>query len=253
MLALALDAAGPQIAYAGTYSGHVLRTEDAGATWGVAAAGLPRATVWGLAAHPERAGRVLAATEVGVYRLAAADWRLSSSGLPNTGVRTLVYAPSDSGIVYAGLDRGGAWASVDGGRSWRAAGLGHLTVVSVAVSSSDPATVYAATARGGAYRSDDGGASWRRIAKARRCLAIALDPANPDTVLLSTGRKVLRSRDGGATWTRFVAGLPARGGLPGDPEADGRRLVAALATAPGAAYAATWSGVYSAQLGEAGQ
>lgn len=253
VLALALDAAGPQIAYAGTYSGHVLRTEDAGATWSVAAAGLPRATVWGLAAHPERAGRVLAATEVGVYRLAAADWRLSSSGLPNTGVRTLVYAPSDSRIVYAGLDRGGAWASADGGRSWRAAGLGHLTVVSVAVSSSDPATVYAATARGGAFRSDDGGDTWLRIAKARRCLAIALDPADPDTVLLSTGRKVLRSRDGGATWTPFVAGLPARGGLPGDPEADGRRLVSALATAPGAAYAATWSGVYSVQLGEAGQ
>ena len=69
VLALALDAAGPQIAYAGTYSGHVLRTEDAGATWSVAGAGLPRATVWGLAAHPERAGRVLVATEVGVYRL----------------------------------------------------------------------------------------------------------------------------------------------------------------------------------------
>lgn len=252
VLALALDAGGPQIAYAGTYSGHVFRTEDGGATWSVAGTGLPRATIWGLAAHPERAGRVLAATEVGVYRLGAAGWRLSSSGLPNTGVRTLVHAPPDSRIVYAGLERGGVWVSANGGGRWHHAGLGRLTVVSLAVDPTDPAVVYAATARSGAYRSDDGGASWRRIAKARRCYAIALDPADPDTVLLSTGRSVLRSRDGGATWGRFVAGLPVRGGLPGDPELEGPRFVAGLATAPGVAYAATWSGVYAAALAEAG-
>ncbi len=252
VLSLALDAAGPETVYAGTYSGYVLRSADAGITWLEAGEGLPRAAVWGLAAHPATAGRVLAATEVGVYRLRAGSWQRSAGGLPNTGVRAIVLAPSDPATVYAGLDRGGAWVSRNGGRSWRPAGLRRRTVVSVAVSPGDPATVYAATARGGAHRSDDGGASWRRIATARRCLSIALDPVDPDTVLLSTGRSVLRSRDGGETWAPLVAGLPARGGLPGDPEAGGKRLVAALATLPGAAYAATWSGVYSLALSEEG-
>ncbi len=251
-LALALDAAGPETVYAGTYSGYVLRSTDAGATWLEAGTGLPRAAVWGLAAHPATAGRLLAATESGVYRLRAGSWQRSSGGLPNTGVRTIALAPSSPAIVYAGLDHGGAWLSRDGGRSWRSAGLDRLTVVSLAVNPVAPATVFAATARGGAYRSDDGGASWRRIATARRCLAIAVDPSDPDTVLLSTGRSVLRSSDGGASWEPFVAGLPSRGGLPGDPEADGKRLVAGLAILPGAAYAATWSGVYSVELGEGG-
>jgi hypothetical protein len=74
--------------------------------------------------------------------------------------------------------------------------------------------------------------------------SVVLDPAAPDTVLLATGSRVLRSTERGAALAAYEDGLPALGGTPIDPEAGAARTVVALAAVPGGAYAATWAGTF---------
>lgn len=250
VLSFAADPATGRV-LAGTYNGRVLRSDDRGATWAGGTRGLPFASVWGLA-EGTAPGEILAATELGVYRSTDGGerWRRSSRSLPNAGVHVVSPASSRPAVVYAGLDRAGVWRSSDGGRSWRPAGLGRLTVLALAVDPTDARRVYAATDRAGAYRSDDGGRTWQRVTATRRTASLAIDPSDPRTVLLGTGGTILRSRDAGRTWQPLVDGLPDRGGLPFDPEANAPRLVLALAAVPGGAYAATWSGVFSIRFAE---
>ena len=242
---LAAAPAGDRV-YAGSYTGRFFRSEDRGKNWRGMGLRLPHATIWGLALDPGTPNRLLAATELGVYRSPSAGeaWRRSSRGLPNTGVRAVAFAASAPTVVYAGLDRRGLYRSRDGGRTWRRAGLGRLTVLSLAVDPRDAKVVYAATRAKGAFRSDDGGRTWTWLAATGLTGSVVLDPAAPDTVLLASGSRVLRSINRGSGLVPYDTGLPARGGTPIDPEAGAARTVVSLAAVPGGAYAATWSGIW---------
>jgi hypothetical protein len=100
----------------------------------------------------------------------------------------------------------------------------------------------------GLFRSDDGGGTWRRLASTGLTAAVALDPAAPETVLLASASKVLRSTDGGAEFSRYVDGLPARGGSPVDPEGQHPLTGIALAGVPGGAFLSTWAGVFGVRF-----
>jgi photosystem II stability/assembly factor-like uncharacterized protein len=249
LMAIAAEPVGGRV-YAGSYTGRFFRSDDGGSTWDSMGFRLPHATIWGLAPDPGKPGRVLAATELGVYRSGTAGeaWRRSSRGLPNTGVRVVAFAGSAPSVVYAGLDRRGVFRSSDGGRSWRPAGLPGSTVLSLAVDPRQPSVVYAATRSGGAYRSDNGGRTWKRLAATGLTASVVLDPAAPDTVLLAMDGRVLRSTNRGAGLVSYKEGLPHRGGSPVDPEASAPLTVVGLAAVPGGAYAATWSGVFGVEF-----
>jgi photosystem II stability/assembly factor-like uncharacterized protein len=249
LTSLAAERAGRRV-YAGSYRGLFFRSDDRGSSWESMGLRLPFATIWGIALDPGKPGRVLVATEVGVYRSgnAGESWRRSSRGLPNTGVRALAFAGSKPSVVYAGLDRRGVFRSTDGGRSWRPAGLSGTTVLSLAVDPRLPRVVYAATRDYGAFRSDNGGRTWKRLAATGLTASVVIDPAAPDTILLAAGSGVLRSTNRGATFVSYRDGLPVHGGTPLDPEAGVPLTVVSLAAVPGGAYAATWSGVYGVEF-----
>jgi photosystem II stability/assembly factor-like uncharacterized protein len=249
IMSLAAAPAGGNV-YAGSYSGRFFRSDDGGSSWEHVGRRLPLATIWGITPDPGLPERVLGATEVGVYRSGNAGeaWSRSSRGLPNTGVRTVAFADSKPSVVYAGLDRRGVFRSTDGGRSWRPAGLSGTTVLSLAVDPRAPNVVYAATRSGGAFRSDNGGRAWKRLAATGLTASVVVDPAAPDTVLLASEGRVLRSTNRGATLVPYRDGLPARGGTPLDPEAGAPLTVLSLAAVPGGAYAATWSGVFGVEF-----
>jgi photosystem II stability/assembly factor-like uncharacterized protein len=249
LMAIAAELATGHV-YAGSYRGRFFRSDDGGRTWDGMGLRLPLATIWGIAPDPGTPGRLLAATEVGVFRSGNAGeaWRRSSRGLPNTGVRALAFADSAPSVVYAGLDRRGVFRSADGGRSWRPSGLSGTTVLSLAVDPRQPKVVYAATRSGGAFRSDNGGRRWKRLAATGLTASVVLDPAAPDTVLLASEARVLRSTNRGATLVSYRDGLPARGGSPLDPEAGVPLTVVSLAAVPGGALAATWSGVFGVEF-----
>ena len=140
---------------------------------------------------------------------------------------------ADSGAVYARTDVGGAYRWDEQRTSWTQMitldGVpdpesADYSVESLAVAPSSDKVVYVAVGdtldarRGRVLRSDDAGRTWR-VSKRRFRVhgnadwrqagsRLAVDPADPDVVLLGTRQDGLwRSDDGGQDWER-LAGLP---------------------------------------------
>ena len=130
--------------------------------------------------------------------------------------------------------------------SWQPAGpynIGGRVTALAAVPGG--ATVFLASANGGVFRSDDGGVNWTSVLDrffAFSIGALALDPADPNTVYCGAGEAnsavdtydgvgLYRTRDGGATWnslglqaTRRIARVAV------DPSNSDRIYVAAMGT-----------------------
>ena len=93
-----------------------------------------------------------------------------------------------------------------------------------------PATASAhdASSWGGLFRSRDGGATWFQANQGRfvaGALAIAVDPTDPNHLLLGTDAGLLTSRNGGLDW-RAAAGLPGVAVLAVTFDRAGRRQLA---------------------------
>jgi len=71
-----------------------------------------------------------------------------------------------------------------------------------------PALAHDPSAWGGAFRSRDGGATWMPIDAGLfvgGAVALAIDPTNPNHILLATDTRLLRSRNGGRDWSQEPA------------------------------------------------
>ncbi len=148
---------------------------------------------------------------------------------PYRGGRVLAVTgvPGDPYTFYAGAAAGGVWKTTDGGATWQPQ-TDKTTIMSVgaiAVAPSDHNTIYVGTGeaapRGditygnGVYKSVDGGKTWSFLGlkDTRQIGALAVDPHNPDVVLVAAlghafgpnaERGVFRSADGGKTWTKVL-------------------------------------------------
>jgi hypothetical protein len=165
------------------------KSDDGGATWGPANAGLPEAFCHGLS--------------------------------------SLAFDPRNSGTVYAAVSSGGCnetrgggvWKSTDGGASWlelasKPSGGG---VHGLAVDPQSPDTLYAWNGKG-LFKSTDGGASWDQLREGI-VSSLKVDPLNPSTlygvlndesVVYLTGDKpgIYKSTDAGVSWSAVNSGLP---------------------------------------------
>lgn len=103
----------------------------------------------------------------------------------------------------AGEGEGAVGAQINDGR-WRpATGLEGGTVTALAVDPQNPETVFAATDQAGVFKSADGGRTWRSLnlpSRMGRSDAIAIPPADPETLYVGTGRGVAKTTDGGRSW-----------------------------------------------------
>lgn len=181
---IATPSSDPAILYAGTLlttpDAHLIyRTEDGGATWQPADAGLPR-------------------------------------NLPlNTGVDALATHPADSNLLYAGLRAHGVWRSEDGGASWQSVSGGSVaeddTVLALAV---DAGIVYALTETG--FHVSTKGQAWQKRINGLPSInnavynAMANDPAHAGTLYVATTPLGLfRSTNGGKKWSEANGDLPS--------------------------------------------
>jgi photosystem II stability/assembly factor-like uncharacterized protein len=134
--------------------GGVSRSDDGGATWVPADAGLP-------------------------------DLR--------GGIAALAVDPRDPDRVYAGTVGDGVWKSTDGGRSWSPTGaeLAGQNILTLLVSAV-PDRLY--TVLGGrVFRSDDGGATWQVWSRGLRVTFIdqlVADPGDPRRIYVTTSNGV---------------------------------------------------------------
>lgn len=124
-----------------------------------------------------------------------------------------------------------------------------------AVSMSNPLIMYGAGLDGSLLRSTDGGENWRLVrhnddirrpyrlehagppnddVQSDVIYDIDIDPTDPDTVLVTCGKGVLRTLDGGRTWCILDLGIT---------EANGIQSVAIYDKNPSVILAGTWRGL----------
>lgn len=148
------------VVLAGTLTGGVLRSEDAGRTWRPSNFGLQNFEVNGLAWRPQRED-VLAATGDGVYRSpnGGRAWRTTNGA---EGLRVADVAFLDGFRALAAVERGDLLISDDGGSTWsrRASNLPESTCATRLFVVDGRVWLGASN---GAFVSDDGGHTWQQL------------------------------------------------------------------------------------------
>lgn len=258
--ALAVDPAARATIYAGTRNDNgssrparIFRSTNGGASWSAADAGVKMSRYRNLGGVREL---VVDPSNGDVWALADGVFTSRDSGTSWTEVRRnnasldFSHAVIDrtrtgtlylfrSGHLLKLTGRGTTWAFADEGLPERRGGEFSSVVVHPT-----PNLVYASRMhyldskeRQALYRSTEGGASWVLVASRlgrNGLISLAIDPADPQTLLGSTGESVLRSVDGGVTWSN-ATGLPLSGYI---------RAIVFDAARRGTVYASTKSGVF---------
>ncbi|MEK7329725.1 MAG: FlgD immunoglobulin-like domain containing protein [Candidatus Eisenbacteria bacterium] len=189
------------------------------------------------APHGPRAAREPG--EAGSY---PSDWFFTQRAFPGGTIDQDAYLAA---VDHAAQDRARLGTS-SLGLVWQAAGPfnigGRVTALAVAPGGT---TIYLASANGGVFRSDDAGVNWTSIFDrdfAFSIGALALDPADPNTVYCGTGEAnsavdpydgsgLYRTRDGGQTWQYLGLQETRRiGRVAVDPSNPNRIFVAAMGT-----------------------
>jgi len=154
--------------------------------------------------------------------LAPSVWKSSDSGksweVKNTGVGemsnlapdvlSLAINPNDPNHVRLGLRSGGIIETTDGGKTWRQTIFISDKVYGMEFDPVDSRIFYASgvwQGRGKVWKTRDGGENWEEIwtasADGPLVIAMAIDPADPRWIYISTSDKqVLKSENGGVTW-----------------------------------------------------
>jgi photosystem II stability/assembly factor-like uncharacterized protein len=226
-MAVAVSAAervgGESVVWAGTEPSAVFRSEDGGATWHERPAlrEVPSAPSWSFPPRP---------------------W--------TSHVRWIAPDPVEPERVFAGIEAGGVMRSGDAGRTWEDSKPGaQRDCHTLATHHLAPGRVYEASG-GGYARSDDGGGTWQRDDAGLACRylwGLAVDPADPETVVVSASRSARQAHYGGdaeAVLYRRTAGTEwkeVRAGLP-EPRGTLAYVLATHAAEPGVFYAAPHRG-----------
>jgi photosystem II stability/assembly factor-like uncharacterized protein len=199
---MAVAPSNPNVVYAGTGTGRVFRSVDAGRSWDLASRGIGIFNPYRIssaAVDPNSPSTAYVAGDRAFKTTDGGAHWAPLSGLPvNLSFSDwIVTDPVVSGMVYIATGDE-LFKSVDGGTTWERlrGGLSEAGVQRVAVSASQPSRVYA-LAFIGLYRSDDGGEHWAATTLAHSDgISLVVDPTDPDVVYADRQR----SRDGGATW-----------------------------------------------------
>ncbi|MBL8114799.1 MAG: hypothetical protein JNK60_18095 [Acidobacteria bacterium] len=204
---LAIDPVTPSILYAAAHGHGVIRSTDAGASWGNQSWGLDTysGTVRVSPSNPSTVYVLSGYSRIYRSTDSAGFWEMK--GRPSDGNR-LALDPDDDSTLYVGGENG-VFESTDGGSSWQVAGIGlplGVEMTDLVVDPTHRSILYAALAGRGLWR-------WDRSAS-RAFVPVATRGPGPGGAFFTTDLTVANT---GSTDTWFdVKALAAdAGGLPG--------------------------------------
>jgi len=179
---LAVDALNPQVAYAGTESADVFKTVNGGDLWVRMNTGLAGAAITSVAVHP-----------------------------------------SNSSVVFAGTAFNGIYVSENGGANWTLRNSGLQTNAPFVSFAFGGGAVYAGSDFNGVFKTTNNGVAWTPTNTGLtdlRVKTLAIDPVNPDILVVGTGGRshpsgVYGSINAGATWSHYNGNLSSVMGPPG--------------------------------------
>lgn len=227
---LAMHPHQPSMLFAGTEKG-LYRSDDAGANWRFVDSALNDYYLWALAIDPVNPEIMFAGTgtptPAAIFRSedGGRSWQKRpveiATECENVGtprVTSIAVDPVEPKNVWMSLEVDGARRSTDGGESWSLVeATDRLDIHNVAVTAGPPRTVFIMANRE-IYASKDNGAGWETLGmqknipweyprKETYLRGIAVDPADPRTLLLGFGDftpgssgAVARSSDLGKSW-----------------------------------------------------
>lgn len=200
----------PSTVFAGTQSGGVWRTDDAGAHWASAANGMVPRQVTAVAQFYDVNQVVLAGTTNGVFQ-SLDQGKTWKETLLQAGVLSLATDASAQATAYVGGAGGLVLRTTDYGVTFNPVNASGLPFVDVSGLAVVPyVAVYAMLTNGQAYALFQGGISWQQVNKASPypIVAVAGSALDPASAYMGTGGGGLyKTTDFGATWTRANNGL----------------------------------------------
>lgn len=224
VMSIAVDPTDPSTIWLGTEPSAVYRSTDGGATWEEkpGLTDLPSASNWSFPPRPD-----------------------------THHVRWIEVDPADPDHLYVGIEAGALVQTHDAGETWEdRVPSSRRDNHSLATHPDAPGRAWSAAGDGFA-ETRDGGETWDHPQQGldhRYCWSVTTDPADPETVLLSsahgprsahspsTAESYVYRRVGDSDWERAGNGLPTGEGF--------LRPVLARGTEPGEVYAATNLGIY---------
>jgi len=200
----------------GTVGGGLSWTADGGGTWNRIRQPIPsECNVRALTVYPDNPHRILAGTDVGLYRSEDAGATWDNLDAPTDGIQiwSVAVDAADPETIFVGT-RPDAFRSRDGGKSWEALSLGVTLpcpigiprTTNMIVDPRDHHIVWAGIEVDGVYQSRDGGDSWFHLP------ALGPDPFHGDIhgLALRTGQQtavyatspfgIATSMDEGENW-----------------------------------------------------
>lgn len=197
----------------------VFASQDDGASWQPANAGLIATSLSGVAVNPSRPSELYAATlGGGLFKSedGGTSWSAEGAGKFNYNVTSVLLDPSNPNQLFAAtapnaffdsISPGGIYGSPDGGSTWQTidAWTPAPDVLSLAAAPTQPTTLYAGQYwTGGLYRSTDGGQTWAQTALdtlgVERVVTV---PTASGSVYVISGGNLFDSTDAGATWNEI--------------------------------------------------